>query len=67
MKHILTLENFLFEGGYSSWFMGRQVMGPNYSNSPLHDKAKEMFGKKSYNQLTKKQKEEVLETFPEID
>ena len=67
MKHMLTLENFLREGGYRPLFMGREVIGPNYSNSPLHDKAKEMFGKKSYNQLTKKQKEEVLETFPEID
>ena len=67
MEHMLTLENFLREGGYRPLFMGREVIGPNYSNSPLHDKAEEMFGKKSYNKLTKKQKEEVLATFPEID
>ena len=67
MEHMLTLESFLREGGYRPLFMGREVIGPNYSNSPLHDKAEEMFGKKSYNKLTKKQKEEVLATFPEIN
>ena len=58
--------NELNEGGYSSWFQGRQVMAPHYGNSPLHDKAKEMFSKDHYNKLSKKQKEEVLETFPLI-
>lgn len=58
--------NELNEGGYSSWFQGRQVMAPHYGNSPLHDKAKEMFNKDHYNKLSKKQKEEVLETFPLI-
>ena len=72
MKESNMYESFnefvsITEGGYSSWFMGRKVIGPNYGNSPLHDVAKEMFGKKSYNKLTKKQQEEVLATFPKIN
>ena len=63
-KHINKEVN---EGGYSSWYEGRQVMAPNYANSPLHAKAKELFGKDHYNKLSTKQKKEVLETFPPIN
>ena len=59
------LNSLVTESSYSSWYMGRQVMGPNYSNSPLHDVAEKMF-KKKFNKLNKKQQEEVLVTFPKI-
>ena len=49
--------------GTKTFYNGRDVLPPYYSNSELHDKSKEMF-KKSWEKLNDKQKDEVLASFP---